>query len=185
MPRTSDKRERLIDAAKQLIYQQGMARTTLADIAEASSVPLGNVYYYFKTKEDLAAAVIAERKADIGNMLSDCGCAEDPRGCLIRLLENLIEHAEMIADRGCPVGSLCQELGKTASPLTDQADDIIRVQLDWVTEQYRRLGVADPDNGAAHLLASIHGTFVTGQALKDPALIRRQFAGLIDEVKAL
>ena len=42
------KRDRLIDAASQLFYEQGVERTTIADIAAAADVPAGNVYYYFK-----------------------------------------------------------------------------------------------------------------------------------------
>ena len=45
------KRDRLIEAAKEKFYQQGVARTTLADIAQQAQVPLGNVYYHFRTKE--------------------------------------------------------------------------------------------------------------------------------------
>ena len=52
------KRERLIAAAVELVYRQGVARTTLADIAQAADVPVGNVYYYFKTKDDIIAAVV-------------------------------------------------------------------------------------------------------------------------------
>jgi len=185
MPRTSDKRERLVEAAKQLIYEQGFARTTLADIAEASAVPLGNVYYYFKTKEELAAAVIAERRSEFGDLLGECDGAGDPRQRLVTLLEQLASHAERIAERGCPVGSLCQELGKSRSQLTEQADEIIRTQLDWTTAQFRRLGIAAPEKQAARFLSSLHGTFVTGQALKDPQLIRDQFAALGEELKAL
>ena len=53
MPRKNDKRDRLIDAANDLIYQQTFNATTLADIAAKANVPLGNVYYYFKTKDDI------------------------------------------------------------------------------------------------------------------------------------
>ena len=42
----------------QLLHQQGIERTTLADIAKAADVPPGNVYYYFKTKDEVIAAVI-------------------------------------------------------------------------------------------------------------------------------
>ena len=52
------KRHRLVAAASQLLHQQGAEATTLADIAEAADVPVGNVYYYFKTKDDIIAAVI-------------------------------------------------------------------------------------------------------------------------------
>jgi AcrR family transcriptional regulator len=36
---------------------QGVERTTIADIAPAADVPLGNVYYYFKMKDDIVDAV--------------------------------------------------------------------------------------------------------------------------------
>lgn len=51
MPHASDKRVLLLEAAKTLIHKQGYNLTTPADIAKAANVPLGNVYYYFKTKE--------------------------------------------------------------------------------------------------------------------------------------
>jgi AcrR family transcriptional regulator len=55
--RRPGKRDRLLAAACQLFYQQGAERTTLAEIARQAEVPLGNVYYYFKTKGDIIAAV--------------------------------------------------------------------------------------------------------------------------------
>ena len=64
MPRKTDKRVRLIEAAKVLIHQKGFNQTTLADIAQEADVPLGNVYYYFKTKEAIGEAVIERRAAD-------------------------------------------------------------------------------------------------------------------------
>ena len=44
MPRKTDKRVRLIEAAKELIHQQGFNLATLADIAQEADVPRGNVY---------------------------------------------------------------------------------------------------------------------------------------------
>ena len=53
MPRIkqNDKRDRLVEAADKLIYEKTFHTTTLADIAKEADVPLGNVYYYFKTKD--------------------------------------------------------------------------------------------------------------------------------------
>jgi AcrR family transcriptional regulator len=48
-----DKRTRLIETAMKLAYRNGFRETSLADIAQAAHVPVGNVYYYFKTKEEL------------------------------------------------------------------------------------------------------------------------------------
>ncbi len=48
----------LVITATKLAYGRGFRETSLADIAEAARVPVGNVYYYFKTKEELAEAVV-------------------------------------------------------------------------------------------------------------------------------
>ena len=52
------KRARLVAAACRVLHEQGVERTTLADIAKAAYVPVGNVYYYFKTKDQLVEAAI-------------------------------------------------------------------------------------------------------------------------------
>lgn len=46
------KRDRLIRAARRSYYQLGAAQSTLKVIAQEAGVPLGNVYYYFPTKDD-------------------------------------------------------------------------------------------------------------------------------------
>ena len=64
------KRERLIAAACQRVYEQGVEKTTLADIAQAAGVPLGNVYYYFKTKDDIVRAVVETHLDEATAMLA-------------------------------------------------------------------------------------------------------------------
>ena len=44
------KRDRLVAGARETIHRQGAEATGIADIAEASGVPVGNVYYYFESK---------------------------------------------------------------------------------------------------------------------------------------
>ena len=58
MSRKSDKRDRLIDAAKNLIYQQDFNITTLSELANEADVPPGNIDYYFKEKADIGVAVL-------------------------------------------------------------------------------------------------------------------------------
>src|SRR3954453_1564769 len=70
-PARQGKRERLVTAAQELVYRQGVARTTLAHIAEAAEVPVGNVYYYFKTKEDIVSAVVRAREDQLTTTLAE------------------------------------------------------------------------------------------------------------------
>src|ERR1700737_589231 len=66
MPRTkTDKRSRLIQTAVKLAYRHGFRTTSLADIAEAANVPVGNVYYYFKTKDEIGEAIVEQRLLEL------------------------------------------------------------------------------------------------------------------------
>lgn len=51
-------RERLLRSAVDVISENGIDATTISDIAERADVGLGTVYYYFKSKDDLARAVM-------------------------------------------------------------------------------------------------------------------------------
>ena len=75
-----DKRTRLLEAANKLVHQQGFNQTTLADIALESKVPLGNMYYYFKTKDDLGHALIEHRTECARDQLSEWDKLPEPPG---------------------------------------------------------------------------------------------------------
>src|SRR6201994_5188816 len=80
------KRERLVDGAREALYAQGVESTPLADIAKVADVPVGNVYYYFKTKDDLVQAVIAAHADEIRSTLAEFEHHRTPKarlkGCL-------------------------------------------------------------------------------------------------------
>jgi len=176
MPRRSDKRERLIAAARQLFHQQGLGETTLADIAEVGGVPLGNVYYYFRTKEDLAAAVVEERTREYARLFEAWEREHpDPRARLQAYLSLLVENRETLARAGCPVGGLCQELDKLRSPLARRANGILEAHLEWVTDQFRGLGAgARAPALGLHLLTVVQGMSLLAQAFGDPEVVTRE-----------
>lgn len=61
MPRVSDKRERLVAAARVLIHQRGSDRQRWPKSPEPPAYPSETSAIYFKTKDDLGAAVIEGR----------------------------------------------------------------------------------------------------------------------------
>lgn len=57
-PVQSPKRLAIVEAAARVFSEQGLARTRMADVAEAADVGKGTVYEYFKSKDDLVFAVL-------------------------------------------------------------------------------------------------------------------------------
>lgn len=186
MPRKTDKREKLIGAAKVLIHQQGFNLTTLADIAQEADVPLGNVYYYFKTKDAIGEAVIERRGAEIAEYLSKLEENSDARARLISLLHFSAEEMDLTARYGCSIGGLCQELGKQGGTLADQAAKLLHDMLNWSEAQFRTLGCGDKSNDyALHLISGIQGMHLLTHTFKDPKLAIRQAKMLQDWLEKL
>ena len=54
MPSKSDlTKQRIVQAANQLFYRKGFSQTSFSDVVAEADVPRGNIYYYFKSKEEI------------------------------------------------------------------------------------------------------------------------------------
>jgi TetR/AcrR family transcriptional repressor of nem operon len=185
MPRTSDKRERLVNSADALILQQGFKQTTLADIAENSGVPLGNVYYYFKSKEDIGKTVIERRLTNLRQLLSNCSRADAPKARLNAMLDYPLQIQDSLTLNGCPLGTLAYELSHTDSFLREASKQLIQEILDWSTEQFTQMGKADADLLGLQFVSDLQGMSLIANALGDRTVVTRMVERLREWVAKL
>lgn len=169
-------RQRIVDAANALFYQKGYNQTSFSDIAEAAGVARGNFYYYFKTKDDILAAVIAHRMHDLELMLEEWERAyPDPRDRLKRYVAILRNSREDILRYGCPLGTLNVELSKTQLQQQSDAREMFDVFRIWLERQLRELGHQDDARDLAlHLLARAQGISLLTNVYSDPDFLHRE-----------
>lgn len=178
--RSADKRRRLTAAAAQVLHRQGVERTTIADIAAAAEVPVGNVYYYFKTKDDLVQAALAEHSAHLARLTGELDQMPDPLLRLKALVGAWVGQRDVAARFGCPTGTLAAELDKRDEGGLDlEAGKVIRLLLAWVESQFRELGLPDPGGLALTLVAGYQGMSLMANALRDPDVMTREGDRLI------
>src|SRR5262249_23730713 len=102
MPKqNADNRTRLLQAAEKVTYHQGFGNATLADIAKEARFPLGNVYYYFKTKEEISDAIVELRISRFRKTLAELDKAGSPKDRLCAFVQIKIKNRETLARRGC------------------------------------------------------------------------------------
>jgi AcrR family transcriptional regulator len=178
--KTIPKRDRLVEAAKETFYHQGVARTTLADIAEQADIPLGNVYYHFRTKEALIEAVIQAHLQTLQAFLARLALNSDPRQRLLALVAAGQEGEQALVRYGCPHGSLCQELDKEGSQPASMASRLFQTYLDWAETQFRLLGKDEQEakDFALDLISSLQGTFLLTNSFRSPELLERKLQRL-------
>ena len=168
------KRERLIDGARQVLHAQGVESTTLADIAKAADVPVGNVYYYFKTKDDLVQAAIAAHADEVANTLAALEHHRTPKARLKALIRMLTEQRELTSRYGCPQGSLCSELDKRDDELGRSCAQLMKLPIEWAERQFGAMGRRDARELAVALIASYQGIALLTNTFRDPELMTRE-----------
>jgi len=176
-------RQRILDAAKGLVLERGYAGTSVDDIQKAAGISRGTFFYHFKTKDDLARALM-ERHAEEDHELTDTfmaraeKLASDP---LQQALVFIALHEEMLDDvgpSGCLFASYSYEAGlfdaHTHELITGALEHWRRVFGGKLAEAMKRheprLPDVDPELLADLGAGVLQGAFIMRRALKDPRL---------------
>jgi AcrR family transcriptional regulator len=93
----TDRREVILQQAAELFAQQGVAATTVREIADAAGILSGSLYHHFASKDDIVGAVLwtflTELRERYDAVLSAGGDADERlRGLVIASLETVAAH---------------------------------------------------------------------------------------------
>lgn len=148
-----------------------MEKTTIADIANAADVPVGNVYYYFKTKDQLVRAAIGAHEQALSDLIAMLERLPTPRDRLTALIGGWVAERETAARFGCPSGTLATELDKRADGLDRELAAVMRQLVDWVEGQFEAMGRTDARQLAVALIAAYQGISLLTNTFRDPELM--------------
>ncbi|MGD9000825.1 MAG: helix-turn-helix domain-containing protein [Granulosicoccaceae bacterium] len=185
--RAIDKHDRLVEAGARVIHERGFQRTLLADIAREAEVPQGSIYYYFKTKDELAAAILSTRMTSLQTLIRQWEELPNPKKRLDALIQVWVDDREVDSRHGCPIGSLCYELAKNRGQLSEMAAEPLRVLVKWCEHQFRELGKSSRQASdlAIHLMSALQGVSLIANAFSDAQVILREARQLKRWVKDL
>jgi len=184
--RSESKREMLTRAAVDLAHRQGYRKTTLADLAASAEVPLGNIYYYFKSKDDIGAAILSRRAEEFAQLQAQMAKMSDPLQRLIAFVEMTITNAPIVAEHGCPLGTLSGEMRKEGGALAERSTALLADPMSWMARQFAKMGrVADADDLALQLQSSLQGASLLAQSLGRADLLEREGRRLIGWLSGL
>jgi AcrR family transcriptional regulator len=172
-------RERVLDAAAELVFERGVAGTTLDDVRAAAKVSKSQLYHYFADKEDLVLAVVdrtAEQVLEAQPRLADLSSW----AAIAAWFDDLVAiQTSRGAAGGCPLGSLAGELAETNEPARagiargyERWEEPLRRGLEQMRSSGKLRRTADPARLATATLASIQGGLVLTQTRRDPQQLR-------------
>jgi AcrR family transcriptional regulator len=172
-PKGERTRTRIVDAAARLIYERGVAGTTLEDIRAAAEVSGSQLSHYFAGKDELVQAVIDHQAGAIVGSTEQAGLATVEG---MRAWRDMVVAAARSTDArgGCPLGSLGSQLAEN----DPQARDLIAGGFErWsavIADGLRALPAAghlpagiSSDDLAITLLATLQGGLLLAQVQRD------------------
>ena len=184
MPRVSDMKERLTDAAMDLLWANSYGATSVDAICEKAGAKKGSFYYFFKSKSELAAAAL---EADWNKKRSQMDSIFSPT---VPPLERFERYFNFVHDRlaevqkkcgsilGCPLMSIGSEVSTQDQIVRDTIDRILDRKIKYFVSAIRDadaqglIAAPDPEAKAKTLFAVYNGTLAQARIQNDLELIR-------------
>ena len=94
----------------------------------------GNIYHYFKTKDEILRAVIDAHLGEYREMLAKWDAENDDAKIRLTAFVDMITGRKAdLLEFGCPIGSLNTELAKDRRDLQQAASALFDLFRDWLT----------------------------------------------------
>src|SRR5690349_16697376 len=184
MPRVSDMKERLMQAAMDLMFQSSYAAASVDAICERAGAKKGSFYYFFKSKSELAAAALEDcwtkKKAEMDSIFSPT----------VPPLERFDRYFDFVHDRlaevqkkcgsilGCPFISVGSEVSTQDQIVRETIDRIMDRKLNYFVSAVRDaaaeglIDAPDPGGKARALFSCYQGMMAQARIQNDIGLLR-------------
>jgi AcrR family transcriptional regulator len=184
-------RSRIIDAAAELVFARGVARTGVEDVQLRAGVSASQLYHYFADKDDLIQAVIAHQTDEILAAQRPVLDELDSFEALDRWRDLLIElqdHRDCVG--GCPIGSIAAELAdinprarETLVESFERWEAPIRAGLARMRDRGALRPDTDTDALALALLTALQGGLLLTQARRDTSPLRTGLDAVLAHIR--
>jgi AcrR family transcriptional regulator len=118
--------EDILNEAEALFRQKGYRNTTMADIAKATGLLKGSLYYYYPSKEELASAILSRVQSGVGGYI--IGLAHDEQRTAAERLRAMMDATRdyFLQTRGCLMAILGLESAETPMEFTSGIQTFFR-----------------------------------------------------------
>jgi len=185
-------RERIVAAAADLIYANGVERTSTQEVERAAGVSSSQIYHYFRDKRSLVKAVIAFQAERIVGLNEQLLAPEGGLAGLQEWRDAVVAMQKTHGLGGCPVGSLASELAdRDTEARIDLAagfarwEQAIRTLLQAMKDRGELRPEADPDQLAMALLTALQGGLLLSQTRHDTVALEAVLDTMLDRIRHL
>ena len=109
MKKGEESRQRLIECAAELFWENGYSTTGISEILKQTGLPKGSFYFYFKSKDDLASAVTEYYQKILLEQFQNSSQGNDWESFIEEIFDFLSERTNGQTFAGCPYAVMGME----------------------------------------------------------------------------
>jgi AcrR family transcriptional regulator len=162
-----DSRDRILDAAADLFYREGVRGVGVDRIAAESGVAKMTLYYHFKSKDELVVAWLRRRDEEWMSWL-EAAVGQRDGNQLLAVFDVLGDWFEQPDFRGCAFINSHAELGSSSPAAAEIVASHKHALAEYLERLARSQGAAEPEALARELLLLVDGAIVTASIQRDP-----------------
>jgi len=185
MPRRTDSRSRMIDAAYELFRLNGYHATAFSDVVEQSGAPRGSIYYHFPGgKRELALETIAMAGDQVEMWVDEASRqAHDPVSLIRALAQSQMQRLEKSGYcSGCAIATIVLELAPMDEEISAECDKVFDRWRAALVDRFEQWGVEHTRAGALAdlVVTTFEGGLVVSRAARSSEPFWRNIDALID-----
>jgi AcrR family transcriptional regulator len=160
-------RERILQAARELFYRDGIRAVSVDAIAAAAGTNKMTLYRHFASKDELVAEYLRGCSARADALWEAARAAHpgDAQAQLRLLLRRVSQFADEFAGRGCPLANAAVELSEPRHPARKLVEAHKRSSRERLVALCRAAGYAQPERLADELFLLVEGARVSLQSV--------------------
>jgi TetR/AcrR family transcriptional repressor of nem operon len=191
----SSTRQKLLDAAQELMLTKGYTDTSVDEICAAAGLTKGSFFHYFEGKEHLGRALAERFHAAKQQMLQSAPFRQekDPLDRVFGFVDFLIEMSRSpMAAKGCLLGTFVQELSQTHPKIRsvcaacfDDTANGLKQDLEEAKAKYTPRAQWSPQSLAEHLIAVAQGAIILAKARQDRKVVEESLGHFREYLKSI
>jgi AcrR family transcriptional regulator len=160
-------RERILQAARELFYRDGINAVSVDAIAAAAGTNKMTLYRHFSSRDELIAAYLEQLAAEGEGVWDEARAAHpgDPQAQLRYLMRRVSQFAAESTGRGCALANAAVELAERKHPARKVVEAHKRRQCERLIALCREAGYAEPERIAEELFLLVEGARVSLQSV--------------------
>jgi AcrR family transcriptional regulator len=157
--------ERILQAASELFYSQGVRATGVDAIAKAANTTKMSLYKYFPTKDDLVLAFLRKRDEDFRLWFAGQvnARADTPKAKLLAVFDVIGEWMAVPEFRGCAFINAAAEFSLEDNPVHRVSAKFYEHFRSYIADLAEQSGSGSPETLAQQLSLLIEGAIVSEQ----------------------